>query len=211
MYSSFFRIYFATLLILILFCLFTIFYSYINNSNFENIYELDSTNFYWPLLNNHNITSYFGKRISPINGASSSHSGIDIAATEGTPIYNCISGKVIFTGFKGAGGYTLTIENNTYTISYCHISPNYLYKVGDFVNKENIIANVGPKNVYNVINNPYKDSRGLPTNGATTRMPLTLNNKKRRHSRQSSRLFLNFFFICRIIFFFIIPVYFKHL
>ena len=27
---------------------------------------------------------------------------------------------------------------------------------------------LGPKNVYGVTNNPYKDSEGRPTNGATT-------------------------------------------
>ena len=31
-------------------------------------------------------------------------------------------------------------------------------KVGDLVAKGQIIANVGPKNVYGVSNNPYKDS-----------------------------------------------------
>ena len=30
-----------------------------------------------------------------------------------------------------------------------------------------IIGKVGPKNVYGVTNNPYKDSEGRPTNGAT--------------------------------------------
>ena len=39
---------------------------------------------------------------------------------------------------------------------------------GDYVEVGNIIGYVGPKNVYDVINNPYKDSTGKPTNGATT-------------------------------------------
>ena len=34
--------------------------------------------------------------------------------------------------------------------------------------KGDIIATVGPKNVYGVPNNPYRDSNGNPTNGATT-------------------------------------------
>lgn len=29
-------------------------------------------------------------------------------------------------------------------------------------------GHIGPKNVYGVTNNPYKDSQGRPTNGATT-------------------------------------------
>ena len=34
--------------------------------------------------------------------------------------------------------------------------------------KVKLFGNVGPKNVYNVPNNPYKDYLGNPTNGATT-------------------------------------------
>ena len=43
----------------------------------------------------------------------------------------------------------------------------YCY-IGQHINKGDVIANVGPKNIYNVPNNPYKDSSGNPTNGATT-------------------------------------------
>lgn len=41
-----------------------------------------------------------------------------------------------------------------------------------------IIATVGPKNVYDVYNNPYKDSSGNPTNGATTGPHLHFTLKK---------------------------------
>ena len=41
-------------------------------------------------------------------------------------------------------------------------------KVGDEVVKGQHIANVGPKNVYGVKGNTYKDAQGNPTNGATT-------------------------------------------
>lgn len=40
--------------------------------------------------------------------------------------------------------------------------------MGDFVYQGQIIGNVGPKYVNNVINNPYKDTNGKSTNGATT-------------------------------------------
>lgn len=53
-------------------------------------------------------------------------------------------------------------------VSYCHISPNFIVNVGDTVYKGDLIANVGPKYVYNVPQNTYTDSNGLPTNGATT-------------------------------------------
>ena len=73
-------------------------------------------------------------------------------------------GKVISTEFKGANGYTVTIENGIYTFSYSHVSPNFLVYVGQVVYKGQVIANVGPKNVYGILNNPYKDSNGNPTN-----------------------------------------------
>lgn len=175
MYSSFFKIYIFLAIILIFFSYFTI--SFSNNSNIQE-QKIESQIFYWPLPGNHKITSKFGKRTAPTNGASSYHSGIDIAATEGTPIYACFPGLVTFIGFKGAGGYTITIKNDSITASYCHVSPNYLFKTGDYVTSQSIIAHIGPKYVYNIINNPYKDSSGKPTNGATTGCHLHLTIKK---------------------------------
>lgn len=89
----------------------------------------------------------------------------------------------------GANGYTITVETQNLKISYSHISPNFLFNLGDLVIKNSIIAYVGPKNVYDVINNPYKDSNGNPTNRCNNRSTSTFKHKKRRHSRQSFRLF----------------------
>ena len=88
------------------------------------------------------------------------------------------------------GGYTVTIKNDNFSVSYCHVSPTFLVYVGQAVYKGDIIAKVGPKNVYGVPNNPYRDSNGNPTNGATTRTSSTPYNKKRRQCRQSFELFL---------------------
>ena len=114
------------------------------------------------------ITSGYGKRTAPTSGASTFHSGIDIGAPEGTKIIAIADGKVTKTAWAGAGGYTITIESGEYSFSYCHSDPNFIVKVGDDVKKGQVIGKVGPKNVYNVPNNPYKDSNGKPTNGATT-------------------------------------------
>ena len=96
----------------------------------------------------------------------------------GAKIVAISSGTVTYTGFSGAGGYTVTIKNDNFTISYCHVSPLFLVSVGEFILKGTVIANVGPKNVYNVPNNPYKDSNGNPTNGASTGPHLHLTIKK---------------------------------
>lgn len=114
------------------------------------------------------ITSGYGKRTAPTSGASTFHSGIDIGAPEGTKIIAIADGKVTKTAWGGAGGYIITIESGEYSFSYCHSDPNFIIKVGDDVKKGQVIGKVGPKNVYNVPNNPYKDSNGKPTNGATT-------------------------------------------
>lgn len=95
----------------------------------NSTYYFSNSNFFWPLPGFHRITSPFGKRVSPTSGASSYHSGIDIAAPEGTNIYSVTTGKVIFIGFKGAGGFTISVESNNFTISYCHVSPKFIVNV----------------------------------------------------------------------------------
>lgn len=115
-----------------------------------------------------NITSGYGKRTAPTSGASTFHSGIDIGAPEGTKLIAIADGEITKTAWGGAGGYTITISSGEYTFSYCHSDPNFIVKPGEKVTKGQVIGKVGPKNVYNVPNNPYKDSNGKPTNGATT-------------------------------------------
>lgn len=100
MYSSFFKLYIPIIFIMTLISFFIII---ILSNNTDFAFSDNSTSeFYWPLPGNRNITSLFGNRTSPTTGASSFHSGIDIGATEGTPIYSCITGQVIFIGFQGA-------------------------------------------------------------------------------------------------------------
>lgn len=70
--------------------------------------------------------------------------------------------------FCGANGYSIQISNGSYLATYSHVSPYFLVSIGQSINKGDTIAVVGPKNVYGVPNNPYKDSNGNPTNGATT-------------------------------------------
>ena len=156
-------------------------YGYISpmqiNSNSYYI-KISTSNFAWPTPGYNTITSKFGYRTSPTSGASSYHGGIDIAAPTGSNIIASYSGRVSFTGFSGAGGFTVTIKTDNLAISYSHVSPNFLVYVGQFVNQGEIIATVGPKNVYGVLNNPYKDSNGNPTNGATTGPHLHFSIKK---------------------------------
>lgn len=124
--------------------------------------------FLWPVPGYKRISSNFGRRKAPTNGASTNHSGIDIPAPAGTNLVAISDGVVSNIFWGGAGGFTITINFGEITASYCHISPNFLVSVNDYISKGDVIAQVGPKNVYNVPNNPYKDKNGNPTNGATT-------------------------------------------
>ena len=155
-----------------------------SNSNLEidpKLYEtfnISGSIFYWPVPGYTRISSYFGNRISPTAGASSFHQGIDIPAPAGTSLVAAFSGIVTFIGFNGSGGYAIHIKNDNLQFIYHHVSPNYIVEIGDYVCSGQIIGQVGPKNVYGVKNNPYKDSNGNPTNGATTGPHLHFTIKK---------------------------------
>lgn len=130
--------------------------------------EISSFGFAWPIPGYTKITSYFGKRISPTAGASSFHKGIDIGAPEGAVLIAVMDGQITYTGFLGGGGYTITLSQENMKITYCHVSPNFMWQVGDSVKRGQIIAQVGPKYVYGVKGNTYHDETGKPTNGAMT-------------------------------------------
>lgn len=172
MLSSFFK-YLYTYFLLIFFII--IFVSIIIYSSIFSVY---SGEYIWPLPNYTYISSYFGYRNSPTAGASTYHSGIDIPAPEGTDILSVCDGVVTFASWGAGGGYTIVVENNDVKVSYCHVSPNFIVFKNDTVIAGQVISSVGPKNVYGIDNNPYYDSYGNPTNGATTGCHLHLSIKK---------------------------------
>lgn len=175
MFSSFFKQfnYFIILLIVVVILISCFFIpSFTNTEIWKQIAEgsitISTSGFAWPIPGYTTITSYFGKRISPTAGASSFHKGLDIGAPEGTILIAAIDGEITYTGFLGGGGYTITLSKDNMKITYCHVSPNFLVKTGDIINRGQIIGQVGPKYVYNVKGNTYYDETGKPTNGATT-------------------------------------------
>ena len=175
MFSSFFKpFYYMIILIIIMVilipCFFIPCFSYTEmwNQIEQGQIVISSSGFAWPIPGYTTITSYFGKRESPTAGASSYHKGLDIGAPEGTVLIAAIDGKITYTGFLGGGGYTITLSRDNMKITYCHVAPFYIVKVGDEVKRGEIIGHVGPKYVYGVKGNNYKDENGIPTNGATT-------------------------------------------
>lgn len=113
----------------------------ISSSSIDTSYSFILTNdkYVWPIPGYTSITSPFGKRYSPTVGASSYHKGIDVAAPQNTALYAVTSGLITFTGFLGGGGYTITLTNKNMKITYCHVSPNYIVKKGEAIQKGQLL------------------------------------------------------------------------
>lgn len=99
--------------------------------------------FSYPVKAFKRVSSEFGRRIDPVTGMERFHHGIDIAASQGTPIYPAAPGKVIFSGEKGGYGNTIEVlHDNGYITRYGHNRKN-LVNVGERVDMANPIAYVG--------------------------------------------------------------------
>lgn len=57
------------------------------------------------------ISSYYGWRTHPIFGTRRMHTGIDLAAIGGTPIYAAEAGRVIIAGVRGGYGNAVVIDH----------------------------------------------------------------------------------------------------
>lgn len=96
-----------------------------------------------PPIENGRYTSYFGYRVNPISGVYGFHSGLDIAAPEGTKIRAAFSGKIIKSGNdEQAGKYIYVSHGNGFVTFYCHCS-ELLVKNGTVVRQGETIALVG--------------------------------------------------------------------
>lgn len=90
-----------------------------------------------------NISSKFGERINPITKVESFHTGIDIAAAEGTPIAAAYAGTVEQVGSSGAyGNYALISDGGGIETFYGHCEVINV-KQGDKIQAGDVIAKVG--------------------------------------------------------------------
>ncbi len=84
----------------------------------------------WPVSADAKITSGFGGRVSPAEGASTNHLGVDISVPIGTSVVSTISGIVTAAGYdKSRGKYVEVSQGNVKTL-YQHLSAA-LVEVGD--------------------------------------------------------------------------------
>lgn len=77
----------------------------------------------WPLPVSGTITSYFGYRSEPIDGASTSHKGIDISVPVGTAVLAARTGTVVTAAYSAsAGNYVALYHGNGVYSYYMHCS-----------------------------------------------------------------------------------------
>lgn len=97
-------------------------------------------NFIKPLVGT--ITSRFGWRDPEVSSVSKYHTGIDIAANEGTDIIAATNGKVILASSEGAYGNHLKIQVEDIIIIYAHCLKLNVNE-GDEITQGQKIAEVG--------------------------------------------------------------------
>ena len=89
------------------------------------------------------VSSGYGQRQDPIDGTTKFHSGLDIAASEGSPILAAVSGTVRRAGVRGGYGNAVEIDNGGgVSTLYGHASA-LAVKEGDRVEAGQPVAFVG--------------------------------------------------------------------
>ena len=118
-------------------------YEIVGESNAKQVEDVASL-VSLPLKNIH-IGSGFGMRMHPIYHKRMMHNGIDLSARYEN-VFSMFPGTVIKVGQDSRSGKFVTVKTGVYTISYCHLSQQYV-KVNDFVNAGTIIALSGSTGV----------------------------------------------------------------
>ena len=109
--------------------------------------NMTSGNWYWPLPGRYKISSLFGGRIDPINGRRDNHTGTDIPAPSGTPIYAAQEGIVTTVNrnknSSSYGYYCIINHGGGYVTLYAHQCQVPIVNEGDTVSKGQVIGYVG--------------------------------------------------------------------
>lgn len=108
-----------------------------------NTVSLGNISFIWPCPSSSRITSHFGGRSSPTEGASSNHQGVDIGASTGASIVAAASGTVVISTYSYSAGNYIMLNHGggVYTV-YMHCS-QLLVSEGQQVSQGQTIAKVG--------------------------------------------------------------------
>ncbi|MDW2799423.1 peptidoglycan DD-metalloendopeptidase family protein [Clostridium boliviensis] len=108
-----------------------------------NTVAIGNIKFIWPCPSSARITSSFGDRDSPTEGASSNHQGIDIGASSGNDVLAAASGTVTISTYSYSAGNYIMIHHGggVYTV-YMHCS-QLLVSAGQEVSQGQLIGKVG--------------------------------------------------------------------
>ncbi len=88
-------------------------------------------------------TSKFGYRMSPFTGRASFHSGLDLAAAPGSPVFAPADGVISFVGYDDGYGKQVAIDHGYgVTTRYGHLSTSYV-QMGQRVARWDVVAAVG--------------------------------------------------------------------
>jgi len=99
--------------------------------------------FIMPIKAKFRWSSPYGKRVDPIAGVSSFHTGTDMACPTGTPIYATMSGTIATAGVNRVyGNYVIIDHGNGYQTLYAHMSKTLATK-GQWVSQGTKIGLVG--------------------------------------------------------------------
>lgn len=95
-------------------------------------------------VSGYRISSPFGMRTHPILKTQRMHNGIDMACSQGTPIYATRAGKVTVASYQagGAGNYVSINHLDGFSSIYMHMT-NYVVSVGQTVSQGQLIGYVG--------------------------------------------------------------------
>lgn len=97
-----------------------------------------------PLKGKLNISSRFGSRRDPFGKVGHEHhSGLDLSAKAGTPIYAMLPGEVLAIGNDARSGNFIKLKHGNFTVSYCHIIRKPSLKIGSHVLPGQPVAQVG--------------------------------------------------------------------
>jgi murein DD-endopeptidase MepM/ murein hydrolase activator NlpD len=89
------------------------------------------------------VTSAYGWRQDPFNGAATFHRGVDVRGAQGDPVASAGAGKVIFSGNDGGYGRSVVIEHaGGLSTRYAHLE-SALVNLGDTVHDGQTIGTVG--------------------------------------------------------------------
>ena len=113
----------------------------------QNNVNMTSGDWYWHLPGRYKISSLFGNRADPFTGKRDNHTGTDIPAPSGTPIYAAKTGVVTTVNknqnASSYGYYCIISHGNGYATLYAHQKQVPIVQEGQTVQKGQVIGYVG--------------------------------------------------------------------